>query len=171
MWVFDNEYSKWISNDDKLLKDNFDFYKQELSSVRFYSKSLSGATFMPINNLDDIYDILGSYKPRNWYVGINGSEYTNTLIPSKNATEINGTSSDDYYNKYITEEGLTLKTMFTPKSLINDSVNTNIYDDAATTGELNNIGPILDNYYIDGVKLIEGHKVLVKDKKRLFKNM
>ena len=80
MWVFDNEYSKWISNDDKLLKDNFDFYKQELSSVRFYSKSLSGATFMPINNLDDIYDILGSYKPRNWYVGINGSEYTNTLI-------------------------------------------------------------------------------------------
>jgi uncharacterized protein (TIGR02145 family) len=167
MWVFDNEYSKWISNDDKLLKDNFDFYKQELSSVRFYSKSLSGATFMPINNLDDIYDILGSYKPRNWYVGINGSEYTNTLIPSKNATEINGTSSDDYYNKYITEEGLTLKTMFTPKRLIKDSVNNYIYVDAATTGELNNIGSILDNFYIDGVKLIEGHKVLVKDQKTI----
>jgi len=163
MWVYDNDYSKWMSNDDYLSKDNFDFYKQELSAVRFYSKCLSGATFLPINNFENIYDILGNYKARNWYIGINGSEYTNTLIPSPSAVEINGTSSYEFYDKYLTEEGLSLKTLFTPKRLIKDSLDNIIYVDVATTEQLTAIGPLDANFSIDGVRLVEGHKVLVKD--------
>ena len=57
MWVYDSDYKKWISNDDYLNKENYLFYQQELSSVRFYSKCLSGATFIPVKDLDNIYDI------------------------------------------------------------------------------------------------------------------
>jgi hypothetical protein len=161
MWIFNKEDSKWISNDDLLKKENFDFLKQELSSVRFYSKCLSGATFLPINNTDNIYDILGNYKARNWYIGINGSEYSNSLIPQVSATEINEESYSDY-EKYLFEEGLSLKTMFTPNRLIKDSINNFSYVDVATTGSIS-IGSISDNFIIDGIKILEGHRVLVKD--------
>lgn len=162
MWIYDRDYSKWVSNDDYLTKQNFDFYKQSLFDVRFYSKSLSGATFLPINGLDNIYDILGSYKPRNWYVGINGSQYTNSLIPSSSPVEITATSSYDYYDKYLSEEGLTLKTMFTPKRIIKDSINNFLYVDVATVEEIS-IGPIPIGFSIDGIKILEGHRILVKN--------
>ena len=162
MWIFDNDYNKWISTDDKLSKDSFDYYKEELSSVRFYSKCLSGATYLPVNDLNNIYDVLGNYKARNWYIGVNGSPYTNTLIPYKNATEINATSSYDYYTKYLGEYGLTLKSLFTSKRLIDDSINY-IYVDVATTEQLYNIGQKVDNFTIDGVRLTEGSLVLVKN--------
>ena len=161
MWIFNKEDSKWISNDDLLKKENFDFLKRELSSVRFYSKCLSGATFLPINNTNNIYDILGNYKARNWYIGINGSEYSNSLIPQVSATEVNEESYSDY-EKYLLEEGLSLKTMFTPNRLIKDSINNFSYVDVATTGSIS-IGVIGDNFIIDGIKILEGHRVLVKD--------
>jgi hypothetical protein len=54
---------------DNLAKEDFDLLKQEFSSTRFYSKCLSGASYVTINNLDNIYDdVLGEYEPQNWFV-------------------------------------------------------------------------------------------------------
>ena len=72
MWVYNNDYKKWEATGDKLLLTDYELLKQELSSVRFYSKCLSGATYLPVHTLDNIYDILGEYKPRNWYISTNG---------------------------------------------------------------------------------------------------
>jgi hypothetical protein len=86
MWEYNSEYNKWNMSIDNMIDDDYQFYLQELSLVRFYSKALSGATYLPVNNFNNIYDVLGSYKARNWYIGIDGSEYTNTLIPSFNSS-------------------------------------------------------------------------------------
>jgi hypothetical protein len=161
MWVFDSEYGKWIPNDDKLTKENYDFYLKELSDVRFYAKCLSGAVYSPLNNLNDIYDVLGKYEPISWYIGTNGSPYTNTLIPSKFPKEISATTSFDYYNKFNEEYGLTLKTLFTPKRLMDDTVNY-IYVDLATTEQIITTGD-LKNLVIDGITVQDGHRILVKD--------
>jgi hypothetical protein len=165
MWIFNSDLNKWESNDDKLPLNEFEFLKQEQSSYRFYSKALSGSTYIPVNDLTDIFDILNYYKERNWYISVPGSQYTNTLIPSRSPKAIDGTSSFDYYQKNIKEYGLTLKNLFTPTRLIKDSLNNYIYVDVATTGQLNNIGQVIDNFRIDGIRLKEGHRVLVKDQK------
>ena len=62
MWVFDSDYNKWKSTGDSLVKDTFDFYQQELQVTRYYSKCLSGATYMPVNDLNNIYDISKNQK-------------------------------------------------------------------------------------------------------------
>lgn len=165
MWTYDSDYKRWVSTDDKLTIDNFEFLKQELSSYRLYSKCLSGASYLPMNDIDNIYDILGEYTPKNWYISIDGSQYTNTLIPSANAEPINGTSSYDYYTKYLSEYGLTLKTLFTPNRLISDSINNYIYVDVATTEQLFDLNQSIINRNIDGVRLKDGHRVLIKDQK------
>jgi len=166
MWVYDSDYKKWISNDDYLNKENYLFYQQELSSVRFYSKCLSGATFIPVKDLDNIYDILSNYTPRNWFIGINGSQYSNTLIPTVAANEITDDSSYDYYTKYLSEDALSLKTLFTPKRLIKDSIKNFIYVDVATVNQIElNSEPLDPGFAIDGVVLKEGHTVLIKNQK------
>ena len=166
MWTFDSNYNKWILNNDKLTISDFDYIKQELYAVRFYSKCLSGATYLPVNDLNDIYDILGNYQQRNWYVGILGSQYSNSLIPSKSPSPIDGDTSSDFYDKYLPEYGLTLKNLFTPNRLIKDSLNNYVYVDVATTDYINDFGLFNTgtiNLNIDGVRLKEGHRVLVKD--------
>ena len=165
MWTYNNTYNKWSSADDKLTKSDFDYLKQELKATRFYAKSLSGATYLPINGTDDVYDILSKYKPRNWYISADstiGSPYSITTIPSQHATPIDDGSSYNYYTKYLSEYGLTLKNLFTPNRLIKDSMNNYNYVDVATTGLLDlSITDV--NLTIDGVRLIDGQKVLVKD--------
>jgi hypothetical protein len=165
MWVFDKDYNRWITSDDKLRIDSFEFLKQELSAVRFYSKCLSGATYLPVNDLDNIYDILGNYQEKTWYISVLGSQYSNTLIPSKNPAPITATNSEDYYTKYNSEYGLTLKNLFTPDRLIKDSIKNYIYVDVATNEQLDDLLDNIVNRTIDGVKLKNGHRVLVKDQK------
>ena len=114
MWTFNTDFNKWVTTNDLLSKSNFDYLKQELDSTRFYSKCLSGATYLPVNNLDNIYDILGEYEPRNWFISLAGSQYSNAVIPALNASPINQVSEYDYYQKYVSEYGLTLKNLFTP---------------------------------------------------------
>ena len=75
MWEYNSEYNKWNMSIDNMIDDDYQFYLQELSLVRFYSKALSGATYLPVSNFNNIYDVLGSYKARNWYIGVDGSEY------------------------------------------------------------------------------------------------
>lgn len=162
MWKLDTEYNKWYKQRDSLSKDNFEYLKQSLDKVRFYSKCLSGATYYPVNDLDNIYDILESYVPRNWYVM---GTYSITSFPSENPTPISSTTSNEYYNKYLPEYGLTLKNLFTPTRLINDSISNFIYVDVATTEELDNIGQINIGLTIDGIRVKEGHRVLVKNQR------
>ena len=165
MWIFDSDYNRWKSTDDSLVKNEFDFYQQELQVTRYYSKCLSGASYIPVNDLNNIYDILGSYQERNWYVGVLGSSYSNSLIPSRSPSLISSSSSIDY-SKYLSEYGLTLKNLFTPKRLIRDSINNYVEVDVATTEEIN-IFFLSKGASIDGVSLKEGHRVLVKDQKSI----
>jgi hypothetical protein len=163
MWIFDSDYNKWVKKDDRLKKTDFDYLQQQLSSVRFYSKALSGSTYIPVNDLDNIYDIIGEQKPKSWYISVPGSQYSNTLIPSKNPTEISSESSYDYYTRYLSEYGFSLKNLFTPNRLIKDSINNYLYVDVATTTQLNNIGQNVVNFMIDDIRVQEGHRVLVKN--------
>jgi sugar lactone lactonase YvrE len=162
MWTYNSTYNKWSSTDDKLTKSDFDLLKQELKATRFYAKSLSGATYLPINGTDDVYDILGKYQPRNWYISILGSPYSITTIPSQHASSIDVESSYNYYTKYLSEYGLTLKNLFTPNRLIKDSMSNYNYVDVATT-DLLDLSITDINLTIDGVRLVNGQKVLVKD--------
>jgi len=160
MWNINKDTNKWTLATDAISKDTFDTLKQELSKLRFYSECLSGATYIPMNTTDDIYDILGHYQPRNWYIS---SPYSVTPIPPQHPYVISSTNSSDYYTRYLSEYGLTLKNLFTPNRLIKDSINNYIYVDVATTTALENLGQVVIGLTIDGVRLKEGHRVLVKD--------
>ena len=164
MWVYSSNFGKWSSSSDNLTKNTFDLLKQELSATRFYSRILSGATFIPVNDLDNIYDILGEWKPRNWYVNSNGSQYSETMSPTKNAMGIDNQNSYEYYTKFIAEYGLTLKTLFTADRLIKDSINNYYHVDLATTEQIN-LNQVSNSIVIDGVLLRKGHKILVKNQK------
>lgn len=165
MWVYNNDYKKWEATGDKLLLTDYELLKQELSSVRFYSKCLSGATYLPVHTLENIYDILGEYKPRNWYLSTVASPYVNTGIPAEYAEPIFATTSYDYYTKYVGEYGLTLKNLFTPTRLIKDSIKNYIQVDLATDSSLDDLLVTNSTRIIDGVRLLNGHRVLVKDQR------
>lgn len=162
MWTFNTDSNKWVATQDKISKDNFDYLKQELKSTRLYSKCLSGATYIPINRLDNIYDILTEWKPRNWFVSTDGSPYSITDIPNF-SSKVNAISSFDYYTKFTSEYGLTLKNLFTPDRLIKDSLKNFLYVDLATTEQISNLGATFNDLFIDGVRVLDGHRILVKD--------
>ena len=164
MWTYNTDYNKWFANEDSISKSDFDFLKQELKSTRFYSRCLSGATYLPVNNLTNIYDILNDYQQRTWYISTLGSQYSITTIPPQHASPIDLNTSNDYYTKYLSEYGLTLKNLFTPYKLIKDSSKNFYYVDVATTEQID-LTTIINDYYIDGVKLLDGHRILIKDQK------
>jgi hypothetical protein len=164
MWTYNTDYKKWFANDDSISKNDFDYLKQELKATRFYSRCLSGATYLPVNELTDIYDILGKYQQRNWYINPIGSQYSITTIPSQHASSIDSATYFDFYTKYLSEYGLTLKNLFTPYRLIKDSSKNFYYVDVATTDTID-LNLITKDYSIDGVKLKNGHRVLVKDQR------
>ena len=166
MWTYNTDYNKWFANEDSISKSDFDLLKQELRATRYYSRILSGATYLPVNDLTDIYDILGDHQDRSWYVSTDttvGSLYSITSIPPQHATPIDQNSYDDY-SKYLTEYGLTLKNLFTPYRLIKDASKNFYYIDVATTEQID-LTTITKNYVIDGVTLMDGHRVLIKDQK------
>ena len=160
MWVYNNDLQKWYRPDDALKKEDFDYLKQELSSTRFYSKALSGSTYMIINDLNNMYDILNSWKPRNWYISTLGSKFSKSVNYKNYPEPIDITSQDDFYNKNIKEYSLSLKNLFTPDRVINEFMENYIKVDLASDTSLNLSLPIEK---IDGVKLLEGHKVLIKN--------
>jgi hypothetical protein len=166
MWIYNDDYKKWESKkSDSISKYDFDLLKQELRSTRLYSRCLSGATYLPINNMNNIYDVLDNYKKTNWYISpdpTNGSIYSSSIMPL-DPMPINKDSINDYF-KYRSEYGLTLKNLFTPYKLIKDS-SKNYYEvDLATTGQLD-LNDLPTDLKIDGVKVLNGHKVLVKNQK------
>ena len=164
MWVYNNDLNKWNRSNDLLKKYDFDLLKRELSETRFYSRFLSGATYIPINNLDNIYDIFDYWKGKNWYINtVDGSSYSEPIIPSNYTNKITQDNYSEFYNKYLREYGFTLKNSFTPKNLIDDSLKNYYEVDVCTNGDID-LTLIDKQMVIDGVKLINGHKVLVKDK-------
>jgi hypothetical protein len=165
MWIYNKDFKKWEIKQDVLLLDDFQYLSQELESFRFYSKCLSGATYLPINNTEDIYDIVSISKPKTWYISTIGSQYSNTSIPQNFPTPIDTTTSYNFYTKSLSEYGTTLKNLFTPDKIIRDSINNFIYVDVATNTDILDINETIFNREVDGVRLVEGHRVLVKDQK------
>lgn len=165
MWIYNNDYDKWEEKKDILNLDDFQYFKQEFDSFRFYSKCLSGSSYVPVNDTQNIFDILTNYIPRTWYISSTASQYSVSPIPSQNPNPINLSTSDEYYNKFNEEYGLTLKNLFTPERIIKDSIDNFMYVDLITTGQLDDLTEEVINRVIDGVRLKEGHRVLVKDQK------
>lgn len=163
MWIYNKDFDKWEKSRDILNLDDFKYFQQEYDSYRFYSKCLSGASYVPLNDTNNIFDILSDYKPRTWYIGTTASAYSNSPIPSQYPNSINQSTSDEYYNKYNYEYGLTLKNLFTPERTIAESIDNFIYVDVATTSELLDLNDEVINRSIDDIRLKEGHRVLVKN--------
>ena len=107
MWIYNKDNKKWEVKDGNLSKSSFDTYKQELSSTRFYAKCLSGATYLPTNDLSDIYDTLKYKDKKNWFIPISSSQYSETSVPNDNATFID--KSGFYFEKVLNDYNLTLK--------------------------------------------------------------
>ena len=162
MWVYNNDLNKWEESRDSMLKTDFDYLKQELSATRFYSKFLSGSTYIPINDVNNIYDILGKWSPRSWYIGTLDSKYSYSNSPAKFARAINNSTSDEYYTKFISEYGLTLKNLFTSARIIKDSVDNYIPVIVATTNSID-LTLTYNSLTIDGVVLKPGNLILIKD--------
>ena len=162
MWKYNSDYNKWYPSTDSLLKSDYDWLKQELSATRFYSKALSGSTYVAVSNLDNLFEAIGEWEPRNWFISTLGSNYSYTSQPGSYAKPIDKNSSYDFYTRNLKEYGLTVKNLFTPERLMKDVLSNYIQVDVATTDQID-LTLISDNYQIDGVKLKEGHKVLVKN--------
>lgn len=164
MFELDKNTGKWVNQKDTLSKDNYNDLKQDLEKVRLYSKCLSGASYLPINGLDNIYDILENKVNDTWYISTDSTPYlSNPIIPQTDRKAINNDSKNEYYNKFTHEYGLTLKNLFTPDKLVKNSIDNYVYVDVATTTELSGIGDIMINLTIDGIVLKEGHRLLIKD--------
>ena len=124
MWNRDLDTGKWFQQTDKLPKDNYENLKIDLEKVKLYSKCLSGATYLTINDFDNLYpelsiDNIGFYfdkQPKNG--------------PKKKISESN---SDEFYNKYLAEDAFTVKNLFTPEKLINSEGRNFLTVDVATT--------------------------------------
>jgi subtilisin-like proprotein convertase family protein len=162
MWKYNNDYNKWYPSTDSLLKSDYDWLKQELSATRFYSKALSGSTYVAVNNLDNLFEVIGEWEPRNWFISTLSSNYSHTSQPSNYPTPIDDSSSYNFYTKNLKEYGLTLKNLFTPERLMKDILDNYIQVDVATTSEID-LTIVSNNYIIDDVKLKDGHIVLVKN--------
>ena len=160
MWTRNTDTGKWINQVDTLSKDSYDSLKQDLESVKLFSKCLSGSTYLPINNLDDIYDVLNQDKI-GFYVNSVNSIFNYPL--SGPLLSLNSSTSNEFYNKYLKENAFTLKNLFTPTKLIDDQLKNYLYVDVITTESLSTIGQTVPNLTIDGILLKEGHRVLVKD--------
>lgn len=160
MWTRNIDTGKWFLQTDTLSKESYDSLKQDLEKVRLYSKCLSGATYLPINSFNDIYDPLAIDRI-GYYVAFPNSANNQPLYGPDIA--INFATENEFYKKYLHEYGFTLKNLFTPDKLIDDQLNNFFEVDVATTERLANIGQTVINLTIDGVSLIEGHRVLVKD--------
>lgn len=160
MWTRNLDTGKWSLQIDQLPKDYYDGLKQDIESVKLYSKCLSGAVYISIDNFDNIYNTLSidelGYWVDNFYASINKPQRGPQI-------NLNGNNSEKFYSKYLKENAFTIKNLFTPTKLINTEISNFITADVATTDEifdLTGFNPVLT---IDGVRIIEGHKVLVKN--------
>lgn len=165
MWTKHPDTKQWTRQNESLPRQDYDLLKQELEKTRYYSKCLHGTTYLPINRLDDVYDILNYTDESGWYIGAGSSIYASPIASQAYEVEINSTSKSEF-DKYVSEYGHTLKNLFTPEKIIEESVNNYVYVDLSTTEEIiDGITGIKINLMIDGIKVLEGHRILVKNQR------
>ena len=161
MWIFNTDANKWQIHSDTLSKYNYDNLKEDLESVRLYSRCLSGALYLPINDLSNIYN---SYDKEKIGYYINDGVYSSVNYPYSGSNYVlNSTNSNEFYNKYLRENAFTIKSLFTPTRLINSELNNYYYVDVASTTMSYNFTQSNNNLIIDDIVLKEGHRVLIKD--------
>ena len=165
MWILNNDTKKWTPNVDTLEVSDYQSLKQDLKFLRFYQRVLSASTFVRMDDLGNIYEVLTNYKARNYNYSPALSPYVSPYInPIKNSSSITSTASlYDFKEKSLPEYGLTLKNLFTPKRLIDDQIKNLLYVDVATTDILGDITKKLPGLNIDGVIIKEGHRILIKN--------
>ncbi len=165
MWSQNIDTRQWTRQEDALPKKDYEFLKQELEKTRYYSKCLHGTTYLPINKLDDVYDILNYTNQSGYYVGIGTSPYAIASPAATYEIEINNSTTENF-TKYKSEYGHTLKNLFTPEKIIDESVKNYVYVDVATIEAIpGGITGTKINLVIDGIRLKEGHRILIKDQK------
>lgn len=157
MWNRNLDTGKWFQQVDILPKDRYDSLKIDLEKVKLYSKCLSGATYLTINSFDDLYSDL-SEKNIGFYFGFD-SPFNGPR------TQITKNNSDEFYNKYLAEYAFTIKNLFTPEKLIRSESQNSISVDLSTTEPIEFIPS--QRIFIDGVQLIKGHRILVKNQKKI----
>ena len=64
MWIRNQDTSLWTPRVDTLSTSSFDLLKQDLKSLRFYQKVLSGALFSQVTDVNNIYDVLTRQIPK-----------------------------------------------------------------------------------------------------------
>jgi hypothetical protein len=114
-----------------------------------------------INDFDNIYNTLDINKI-GYYV--KSPTYPASNFPPRGPQlSLDSSNYGEFYEKYLKENAFTIKNLFTPTKLIDTEISNYNYVDVATTAPLSNITAVSVGLTIDGVKLIEGHRVLVKD--------
>ena len=113
MWILNNDTKKWTPNVDTLEVSDYQSLKQDLKFLRFYQRVLSASTFVRMDDLGNIYDVLTNYKAKNYNYSPALSPYVSPYInPIKNSSSITSTASlYDFKEKSLPEYGLTLKNL------------------------------------------------------------
>ena len=155
MFVRNTDTGKWANQIDSLSKDNYDNLRQDLEKTRLYSKCLSGSTYISISNFDNIYETFDVQKI-GFFIDPNTPLYGDRFL-------LNSTNSFEFYNKYLKENAFSIKNLFTPNKLIDDQHKNHLLVDVATVLPIEDLGQVNTNYTIDGVRLLNGHRVLVKN--------
>ena len=124
MWIRNTDNGKWVKQTDTITKDNFESLKIDLQRVKLYSKCLSGATYLTINDFDNLYPQL-QQSHKGYFLTLQ-----NFRGPS---IEITNNNQEEFYEKYLKEDGFTLKTLFTPEKLLNDQTQNSRFVDVSTT--------------------------------------
>ena len=103
MWILNNDNNKWTSNGESLKTSDFNLLKQDLKSLRFYQRVLSGATFIRMDDVNNIYDVITRKSPKTYNYTQGLSQYvTPYFIPQENQEDIISTFSQyEYENKYL----------------------------------------------------------------------
>ena len=133
MWI-NNDTNKWTPNTEKLTVSDYESLKQELKNLRFYQRVLSAATFVRIDDINNIYDVISNRTPKTFNYISGHSPY---ITPYFNAVEneyliSSSQSLYEFKEKILPEYGLTLKNLFTPKRLIDDQAENILYVDVST---------------------------------------
>lgn len=174
-WYRNTDTGKWSPQADKRSKTDFDSYKESFESVRFYQRCLSGSTYVGVHSsifgatdsasMSNIYDILGYYNPVTYYhnAPLQYIEPFTSPIPDDPEAITTTASLTEYLTKVESEYNFTLKNLYSPQRLIDDQKQNLYYVDAVTTDQIKDITIQFEDLVIDGIRLREGHRVLIKD--------
>jgi hypothetical protein len=163
MWVKNTDSNTWERQKDELNNDIFNLIKEDIKKLRYYSKCTDGTAYLPINNLDDIYDIVTLNKNEEWYIGASSSTYSIVSFTASATNKEVLPSNLDSYKSSLYEYNFSLKNLFTPTKTINDQIKNYLEVDVATTEHITDLLSEKILYVIDGNRLIDKHRVLVKN--------